>query len=216
MRAVQIPTKGAGFELVDRPKTEPGPGMVRVKVAACGICHSDFMVKQGLWPNLAYPRVPGHEVAGVVDAVGPEVTGWTTGDRVGIGWHGHHCGICEACRAGDFIACVNLTITGFHFDGGYEEFMIAPADGLARIPDALTFAHAAPLLCAGVTTFNSLRHANATGAISSPSKASAASATSGSSLPTNSASASPPSLAARIKRNSRCASEPTFISILPP
>jgi len=109
-------------------------------VAACGVCHSDSFVKEGYWPNLAYPRVPGHEVAGVIDAVGPDVTAWAAGDRVGIGWHGRHCGDCDPCRSGDFITCSNLTITGFHFGGGYEQYMIAPANGLARIPDALGFA----------------------------------------------------------------------------
>lgn len=134
---------------------------MRVKVAACGICHSDALVKDGRWPGLSYPRVPGHEVAGVIDAVGPGVSGWTPGDRVGIGWHGDHCGQCESCRRGDFITCVRLQITGFSFDGGYAQYMIAPVRGLVRIPDALTLADAGPLLCAGVTTYNSLRHSRA-------------------------------------------------------
>jgi D-arabinose 1-dehydrogenase-like Zn-dependent alcohol dehydrogenase len=161
MKAVQISRPGADFALVDRALPEPGPGAVRVKVAACGICHSDAMAKEGHWPGIAYPRVPGHEVAGEIDAVGPGVAGWSRGDRVGIGWHGSHCGLCESCRAGDFITCANLQITGLHFDGGYEQYMIAPENGLARIPDALGFSEAAPLLCAGVTTFNSLRHSRA-------------------------------------------------------
>jgi D-arabinose 1-dehydrogenase-like Zn-dependent alcohol dehydrogenase len=161
MKSVQIPAPGGDFVVSERPLPEPGPGAVRVKVAACGVCHSDFFVKEGHWPNLAYPRVPGHEVAGVIDAVGPDVTAWSPGDRVGIGWHGKHCGYCDACRSGDFILCRNLKITGFDFDGGYEQYMIAFANGLARIPDALTFAEAAPLLCAGVTTYNSLRHSGA-------------------------------------------------------
>jgi D-arabinose 1-dehydrogenase-like Zn-dependent alcohol dehydrogenase len=160
-KAVQIPSPGSDFAVTERPIPEPGPGTIRVKVAACGVCHSDSLVKEGHWPNLAYPRVPGHEVAGVIDALGPDVTAWKTGDRVGIGWHGRHCGDCDPCRSGDFITCSNLTITGFHFDGGYEQYMIAPANGLARIPDALGFAEAAPLLCAGVTTYNSLRHSRA-------------------------------------------------------
>jgi len=135
--------------------------MVRVKVMACGICHSDAFVKEGHWPNLEYPRVPGHEVAGSVEAVGPGVAEWAPGDRVGVGWHGSHCGYCDACRSGDFITCRNLRITGMHFDGGYEQYMLAPANGLARIPEGLGFAEAAPLLCAGVTTYNALRHSGA-------------------------------------------------------
>jgi len=161
MKSVQITKAGSDFTVTERPVPEPGPDEVRIKVAACGICHSDIFVKEGHWPNLIYPRVPGHEVAGVIDAVGPGVTAWAPGDRVGIGWHGHHCGQCDPCRSGDFMICTKLTITGFDFDGGYEQYMIAPADGLARIPDALAFAEAAPLLCAGVTTYNSLRHSRA-------------------------------------------------------
>ena len=161
MKAVQISSPGSDFAVTERAIPEPGPGAVRLKVFACGVCHSDVFVKEGHWPNLSYPRVPGHEVAGVIDAVGPAVTAWAPGDRVGIGWHGSHCGHCDACRSGDFILCSNLTITGFNFDGGYEQYMIAPANGLAHIPDALGFADAAPLLCAGVTTFNSLRHSRA-------------------------------------------------------
>jgi D-arabinose 1-dehydrogenase-like Zn-dependent alcohol dehydrogenase len=118
-------------------------------------------VKEGQWPGLSYPRVTGHEVAGVIDAVGPGVTAWSVGDRVGVGWHGNNCGQCAPCRRGDFINCVQLQITGFHFDGGYQQYMIAPVRGLARIPDALSFAEAGPLVCAGVTTFNSLRHSRA-------------------------------------------------------
>jgi D-arabinose 1-dehydrogenase-like Zn-dependent alcohol dehydrogenase len=135
--------------------------MVRLQVKACGICHSDLFVKDGHWPGLNYPRVTGHEVAGVVDAVGPDVEDWKPGDRAGIGWHGNHCGRCEPCRRGDFICCIRLQITGFHFDGGYAEYMLAPVNGLAHIPDGLSFADAAPLMCAGVTTFNSLRHSGA-------------------------------------------------------
>jgi D-arabinose 1-dehydrogenase-like Zn-dependent alcohol dehydrogenase len=161
MKAVRVGRPGGLFEITDQALPEPGPGTVRLRVAACGICHSDAMLKEGQWPGQVYPRVPGHEVAGVIDTVGPAVEGWAVGDRVGIGWHGHHCGICEPCRRGDFILCRNLRITGFHFDGGYEQYMIAPADGLARIPEALDFAEAAPLLCAGVTTYNPLRHADA-------------------------------------------------------
>jgi D-arabinose 1-dehydrogenase-like Zn-dependent alcohol dehydrogenase len=161
MEAVQISTPGSDFVVAERATPEPGPGAVRLKVAACGICHSDSFVKEGHWPNLNYPRVPGHEVAGVIDAVGPGITEWAGGDRVGIGWHGSHCNHCDPCRSGDFIECSNLSITGFHFDGGYEQYMIAPANGLARIPDKLGFSDAAPLLCVGVTTFNSLRHSRA-------------------------------------------------------
>lgn len=161
MKTVQVSQPGGDFTLVERPTPDPGPGAVRVKVAACGICHSDAIVKEGYWPNLVYPRVPGHEVAGVIDAVGPGVTVWKTGDRVGLGWHGRHCDACDPCRSGDFIACSNLQITALHIDGGYQQYMIAPANGLARIPDGLGFSQAAPLMCAGVTTFNSLRHSRA-------------------------------------------------------
>jgi D-arabinose 1-dehydrogenase-like Zn-dependent alcohol dehydrogenase len=161
MKAVQIPSPGGAFAVAGKVIPDPPEGAVRLKVGACGICHSDAFVKEGHWPGLAYPRVPGHEVAGVIDAVGPGVTAWKAGDRAGIGWHGDHCGHCNACRRGDFISCANLQITGFHFDGGYEQYMIAPVHGLARVPDALSFSQAAPLLCAGVTTFNSLRHSGA-------------------------------------------------------
>ncbi|HLY20382.1 MAG TPA: alcohol dehydrogenase [Bryobacteraceae bacterium] len=161
MKVVAVQAPGADFGVVERAITNPGPGTVRIKVAACGVCHSDSFVKEGQWPGLEYPRVPGHEVAGVIDAVGLDVTAWSVGDRVGVGWHGNHCGECEACRRGDFINCLRLQITGFNFDGGYEQYMIAPVRGLARIPEALTFAEAGPLLCAGVTTYNSLRHSGA-------------------------------------------------------
>lgn len=161
MKAVVVEHPGSAFKTMERAVPEPVAGTVRVKVEACGICHSDAFVKEGHWPGLSYPRVPGHEVAGVIDAVGPGVDGWTRGDRVGIGWHGDNCGICDACRHGDFVSCARLQITGMSFDGGYEQYMIAPARGLARIPEALTFADAAPLMCAGVTTFNSLRHSGA-------------------------------------------------------
>ncbi len=146
---------------MEHPILEPGPGWVRLKIAACGICHADELVQRGHWPNVQYPRVPGHEVVGVVDAVGPDVMGWSVGDRAGVGWHGWHCGYCDSCRSGDFITCSRQRITGIDFDGGYEEYMIASANALARIPGALGFAEAAPLLCAGVTTYNSLRHSRA-------------------------------------------------------
>jgi D-arabinose 1-dehydrogenase-like Zn-dependent alcohol dehydrogenase len=161
MKAVVVPNAGGAFVVSERNVPEPGAGAVRIRVAACGICHSDLFVKEGHWPGVQFPRVPGHEVAGVVDAVGRDVTAWKVGDRVGIGWHGDHCGVCDACRSGDFINCEKLQITGISFDGGYQQYMIAPVRGLARIPEALSFAAAAPLLCAGVTTFNALRHSGA-------------------------------------------------------
>jgi D-arabinose 1-dehydrogenase-like Zn-dependent alcohol dehydrogenase len=161
MKAMVVPKAGGAFTVSERETAEPGPGTVRIRVAACGVCHSDLFVKEGYWPGMQYPRVPGHEVAGTIDAVGAGAAPWKVGDRVGIGWHGSHCGICDACRRGDFINCESLQITGIAFDGGYQQSMIAPALGLARIPEALGFAAAAPLLCAGVTTFNALRHSGA-------------------------------------------------------
>lgn len=161
MTAVQISRPGAPFEVVTREIPEPGPNMVRIKVQACGVCHSDLFVKEGHWPGLHYPRITGHEVAGVIDAIGSGVTAWEKGQRVGVGWHGGHCGQCVPCRRGDFIACQNLRITGFHDDGGYAQYMIARSDTLASIPDALSPVEAAPILCAGITTFNSLRHSGA-------------------------------------------------------
>jgi D-arabinose 1-dehydrogenase-like Zn-dependent alcohol dehydrogenase len=161
MTAVQISRPGAPFEVVTREVPEPGPNKVRIRVQACGICHSDLFVKEGHWPGLQYPRVPGHEVVGVIDEVGPGVTAWKKGQRVGVGWHGKHCGQCVPCRRGDFISCQNLRITGFSDDGGYAQYMIASADALAAIPDSLSPAEAAPIVCAGITTFNSLRHSGA-------------------------------------------------------
>ena len=161
MTAVQISRPGAPFEVVAREVPEPGPNQVRIRVQACGVCHSDLFVKEGHWPGLQYPRVTGHEVAGVIDELGPGVTAWKKGQRVGVGWHGKHCGQCVPCRRGDFISCQNLRITGFNDDGGYAQYMIASADALASIPDSLSPAEAAPILCAGVTTFNSLRHSGA-------------------------------------------------------
>ena len=161
MTAVQISRPGAPFEVVKREVPEPGPNQVRIRVQACGVCHSDLFVKEGHWPGLQYPRVTGHEVAGVIDEVGPGVTAWKKGQRVGVGWHGKHCGQCVPCRRGDFISCQNLRITGFSDDGGYAQYMIASADALAAIPDSLSPAEAAPILCAGITTFNSLRHSGA-------------------------------------------------------
>jgi len=161
MTAAQISRPGAAFEIVKRDLPEPGRGHVRIKVQACGVCHSDVFVKEGHWPDLQYPRITGHEVAGVIDEIGAEVTVWKKGQRVGVGWHGAHCGACVPCRRGDFISCQNLRITGFNNDGGYAQYMLARADVLALIPDALSPVEAAPILCAGITTFNSLRHSGA-------------------------------------------------------
>src|SRR5215471_1771856 len=161
MRVAQVSSPKGKFEIVERTIPQPAPGTVRIKVAACGICHSDSLVKEGLWPGIQYPRVPGHEVAGTVDAVGAGVTGWTPGQHVGVGWHGGHCGRCDPCRRGDLFACETQQITGISFDGGYGEYMIAPASAVARFPDDLSPADAAPLLCAGVTTFNALRNSGA-------------------------------------------------------
>ncbi len=161
MRAVQVSKAGGPFEVVERPIPEPGPGQVRVKVEACGICHSDAFVKDGAFPGIEYPRVPGHEVIGRIDALGEGVESFTAGQRVGVGWHGGHCFGCEACRAGDFVSCSNAKIAGISYDGGYAEYMLAPAEALASVPDGLDSAAAAPLLCAGITTFNALRNAGA-------------------------------------------------------
>ncbi len=161
MTAVQISRPGAAFEVIKRDLPEPGRSHVRIKVQACGVCHSDVFVKEGHWPGLEYPRITGHEVAGVIDEIGSEVTAWRKGQRVGVGWHGAHCGVCVPCRRGDFISCQNLRITGFNNDGGYAQYMIARADVLALIPEALSPVEAAPILCAGITTFNSLRHSGA-------------------------------------------------------
>lgn len=160
MKAVQVPRPGADFEVVEREIPEPGPGQVRIRVQACGVCHSDVITKEGVMP-IAYPRVPGHEVAGVIDGVGAGVTAWKAGDRVGVGWHGGQDNTCLACRRGDFINCANQLICGISYDGGYQEYMVAPIEALARMPDALAFADAAPLMCAGITTFNGLRHSGA-------------------------------------------------------
>lgn len=162
MRVVQVSKPKGPLETVEREIPEPGPGAVRIKVQACGICHSDTVTKDGLFPFIEYPRVPGHEVAGVVDAVGTGVSRWSAGQRVGVGWHGGNCGYCDACRRGDFFACQTMTaITGVTSDGGYAEYMVARAEALALVPDELTPAEVAPLMCAGVTTFNCLRNAGA-------------------------------------------------------
>ncbi|MFO0900733.1 MAG: alcohol dehydrogenase [Pirellulales bacterium] len=160
MRVAQISRANGPFELVERPIPEPGAGWVRIKVQACGVCHSDTAVAHGLMP-VQYPRVPGHEVAGVIDALGPGVSEWAVGDRVGAGWHGGYCGVCPACRQGEFFACHTGQITGISFDGGYGEYMLAPITAIARIPVDLSPADAAPLLCAGITTFNALRNSGA-------------------------------------------------------
>jgi D-arabinose 1-dehydrogenase-like Zn-dependent alcohol dehydrogenase len=162
MRVVQVPRAGGPFEIVEREIPEPGAGSVRIKIQACGVCHSDSITKNGFMPGIQYPRVPGHEVAGVIDAVGPGVNGWKPGERVGVGWNGGYCGYCDSCRRGDFFACLTFTrITGVTYDGGYADYMIATVEALARIPDELPPADAAPLMCAGVTTFNCLRHTDA-------------------------------------------------------
>jgi D-arabinose 1-dehydrogenase-like Zn-dependent alcohol dehydrogenase len=163
MKAAQISKPGGDFELVERDLPEPGPGQVRVKVEACGICHSDVFVKEGLWPGLQYPRVPGHEIGGRVDATGDNVTEWKKGQRVGVGWHGGHCFVCAQCKRGDFAMCVNRKVTGFDSDGGYAEYMIARAEALAAIPDELLAEEAGPFMCAGVTVYNALRNSGARG-----------------------------------------------------
>jgi D-arabinose 1-dehydrogenase-like Zn-dependent alcohol dehydrogenase len=160
-RAMQIPAIGGAFQLVKKEFPGPGPGHVRIRVQACGVCHSDSVTKLGLFPGIVYPRVPGHEVAGVVDAVGADVPLFKKGQRVGLGWHGGHCNYCPPCRRGDFILCEKGQIAGISFDGGYADYVIAPANALALVPDELSDVDAAPLMCAGVTTFNSLRHSGA-------------------------------------------------------
>jgi D-arabinose 1-dehydrogenase-like Zn-dependent alcohol dehydrogenase len=161
MKAAQVATPGGDWQLVERDIPEPNPGQVRIKVEACGVCHSDVVVKEGYWPGLQYPRIPGHEVAGRIDALGENVEGWLKGQRVGVGWHGGHCFHCDPCRRGDFVLCQFEKITGVSHDGGYAEYMIAPAESVAAMPDELAAEEAAPLLCAGITTFNALRNAGA-------------------------------------------------------
>ena len=162
MRVAQISVANGPFELVEREVPEPGPNTVRVAVDACGVCHSDSLVKMAAFPAVALPRVPGHEVIGRIDASGPGVDGWTVGQRVGVGWHGGYCGKCDPCRRGKFFACVTgPPITGIAHDGGYGEYMTAPVTSLARVPDGLSATDAAPLMCAGVTTFNALRNSGA-------------------------------------------------------
>jgi D-arabinose 1-dehydrogenase-like Zn-dependent alcohol dehydrogenase len=161
MRVAQVSGPNGPFELVERPIPEPGPGTVRIRVLACGICHSDSITKEGLMPGISYPRVPGHEVAGVIDAIGQGVPGWEVGQRVGVGWNGGYCGYCDHCRRGDFFACVRGQVTGVTYDGGYGEYMIAPASAVALMPADLPAVDAAPLMCAGLTTFNALRNSGA-------------------------------------------------------
>ncbi|HKW56640.1 MAG TPA: alcohol dehydrogenase [Candidatus Acidoferrum sp.] len=161
MRVVVVPKPGADFELQEREIPQPGAGQVRIRVQACGICFSDHLLKDGYWPGLTYPRSPGHEVAGVIDDVGPGVKIWSKGQHVGVGWHGGQDGTCPSCRRGDFANCISQRITGFTYDGGYADFMLAPADAVAAMPASLDPVEAAPLLCAGITTYNSLRHSGA-------------------------------------------------------
>jgi len=161
MKVAQVPKPGADFEIVERKIPTPAAGEVRIKVQACGVCHSDALTKDGSWPGIQYPRAPGHEVAGIIDEVGAGVTAWTKGQRVGVGWHGGHDNTCPSCRRGDFINCRNFRVPGISYDGGYQEYMIAPVEALVAIPDPLGYVEAAPLLCAGITTYNSLRHSGA-------------------------------------------------------
>ena len=161
MRAVQVTTANGPLELVERAIPAPAPGQVRIRIQACGVCHSDAFTRTGAFPGIRYPRVPGHEVVGILDQVGDAVPDWRAGQRVGVGWHGGHCGHCPSCRRGDFITCANAQIPGISYDGGYADYMLAPFEALAAIPDALQAAEAAPLLCAGITTYNALRHSGA-------------------------------------------------------
>ena len=161
MKAVQVPKPGGDFEVVEREIPQPGVGQVRIRVQACGVCHSDSVTKENLMPGITYPRVPGHEVAGLIDEVGERVTTWKKGQRVGVGWHGGQDGTCLPCRRGDFMNCANLKVCGVSYDGGYAEYMVAPVEALARMPESLDAAEAGPLMCAGVTTFNALRHSGA-------------------------------------------------------
>jgi len=161
MKVAQVSSPGADFQIVEREIPEPDPGHVRIKVQACGVCHSDVLTKEGYWPGIQYPRVPGHEVAGIIDEVGAGVSEWKKGQRVGVGWHGGHDGTCLSCRRGDFGNCQNMKIPGISYDGGYQQYMVAPVEALAAIPESLSNVEAAPLLCAGITTYNALRHSGA-------------------------------------------------------
>ena len=158
---MQVPSGGAAFQLVEKDFPEPGPGHVRIRVLACGVCHSDSLTKEGQWPGLRFPRTPGHEVTGIIDAVASDVPLFKPGQRVGLGWHGGHCNYCVPCRRGDFILCENALVSGINYDGGYADYVIAPANAIALLPDELDATDAAPLLCAGITTFNALRNSGA-------------------------------------------------------
>ncbi|MFZ2084723.1 MAG: alcohol dehydrogenase [Candidatus Sulfotelmatobacter sp.] len=161
MKAAQVPNPGADFQIVECEIPRPDAGHVRIKVQACGVCHSDVLTKEGLWPGIQYPRVPGHEVAGIVDELGAGVSEWKKGQRVGVGWHGGHDNTCRECRRGDFRNCRNQKIAGISYDGGYQQYMVAPVEALVAIPESLSDVDAAPLLCAGITTYNALRHSGA-------------------------------------------------------
>ena len=161
MKAAQISKPGGDFEIVEREIPKPGAGHVLIKVQACGVCHSDVLTKEGAWPGIQYPRVPGHEVAGIIHEVGDGVSAWKQGQRVGVGWHGGQDNTCVSCRRGDFRNCRNLKIPGITYDGGYQQYMVAPVEALAAIPESLSDVEAAPLLCAGITTYNALRHSGA-------------------------------------------------------
>jgi D-arabinose 1-dehydrogenase-like Zn-dependent alcohol dehydrogenase len=161
MKVAQISKPGADFEIVEREIPDPNPGQVRIKVEACGVCHSDVFTKEGSWPGIQYPRVPGHEVSGVIDELGDRVSEWKKGQRVGVGWHGGQDNTCRECRRGDFRNCRNLKIPGISYDGGYQQYMVAPVEALVPIPESLSDVEAAPLLCAGITTYNALRHSGA-------------------------------------------------------
>ncbi|MGO9475859.1 MAG: alcohol dehydrogenase [Rhodomicrobium sp.] len=161
MKVAQVPDRGADFQIVEREIPKPGVGHVRIKVQACGVCHSDMFTKEGSWPGIQYPRVPGHEVAGIIDEVGAGISAWKKGQRAGVGWHGGQDNTCPECRRGDFRNCRNLKIPGISYDGGYQQYMVAPVEALVSISESLSDAEAAPLLCAGITTFNALRHSGA-------------------------------------------------------
>jgi D-arabinose 1-dehydrogenase-like Zn-dependent alcohol dehydrogenase len=161
MKSAQIPKAGADFQIVEREIPKPDVGQVRIKIQACGVCHSDALTKEGAWPGIQYPRVPGHEVVGIIDELGAGVSGWKQGQRVGVGWHGGQDGTCLSCRRGDFRNCRNLKTPGISYDGGYQQYMLAPVEALAAVPESLSATEAAPLLCAGITTFNALRHSGA-------------------------------------------------------
>ena len=161
MTVAQVPKPGAAFQIVEREIPVPDAGQVRIRVKACGVCHSDVLTKEGSWPGIEYPRIPGHEVAGVIDDVGAGVSAWKKGQRVGVGWHGGQDNTCRECRRGDFRNCQNVKVCGISYDGGYQQYMVAPVEALVPIPDTLNDVEAAPLLCAGITTYNSLRHSGA-------------------------------------------------------